>query len=343
LKHKFFLLAQFNIFIVDRPVWIDTAFTMETVNNMRIGGFWNFDWSTYDVHPPIYYTAVYMWMSVNPGLAEHYWAEELSVVFGVLFFVFVYFGMRKLFGLYGELATVSMAFLSTYNHYFTEARMYALVMLLSAILFYLVVVKRLEGHRVLAAWLVSALFPLVHYFAAIIPPFYVLLHIVMSKMENHQWSLRNMFDNLPILMMIGGWLVGICFALVTYIPQSARIAKMWLPASDVTSWPSAMIFSMLYTEGMDATLWGTAAYFSVLILFGLGAYYIYRQVSKRVPGSEIMGMMLGTAVFPLVFLAVNKWVNLYHHRYFLGILWMFAAVMFTVLWKVVLEEEVPSE
>jgi len=333
----FLIFTQVNIFIIDRPVWNDTAFTLETIQRMHERG-WNFDWKHYDVHPFGYYSVLYVWEYMNPGMTEYHWAEELSVLFGLVFFTLIFLGMRKLFPRYGELAVATMAFFSTYNHYFTEARMYGLVMMLSAILFYLVVVKRLRSRSVVFwAMFVSILFPLVHYLAAIIPPFYVLFHMVLSRVENKEWSLKRKDDRFPLIWVFVGWLVGVVCALTIFLPQRARIDAMWLPQSNVTSWPSSVIFSMLYTEGMDMTWWGTLSYFTIIVLMVLGVVYIYFQLSKGKKDAAVMAMMMGSALMPLIFLAADSITHLYHHRYFLGVIWMFAAVMMTIVWKVVIE------
>lgn len=68
----FLVLSQCLIFVVDREPWIDVSFSLQTVDNLRVGGLGSVDFKQYDVHPPTHYYLLYGWSYLNPGFSEYH-------------------------------------------------------------------------------------------------------------------------------------------------------------------------------------------------------------------------------------------------------------------------------
>ena len=123
---------------VDRMAWFDEAFTLETVQLLNSGVDINF--AEFDVHPPAYYVSLASWMSFAPdGLSETQWARFFSIFWGVVFFIFVYLLVRKLqfSSFVAGSVTLLMSLSTTFLHYFTEIRMYGMLLALTSVVIYL--------------------------------------------------------------------------------------------------------------------------------------------------------------------------------------------------------------
>ena len=176
----FLVLSQFVIFIVDREAWFDTSFSLETVNAMREGK--QIDFAAWDVHPPVFYFSLYYWSFLNPGMSEYHWAQELSVLFGLIFFIFAYLSFSKLFGKQGEIAIFLLMACSTYVHYGTEPRSYALILAMSAILLYCVIRNFEKGWMTATSLVIAFTFPLVHYYAAAVALSFFGIYIIIKML-----------------------------------------------------------------------------------------------------------------------------------------------------------------
>jgi hypothetical protein len=264
-------------------------------------------------------------------MTEKHWAMEFSVLFGFVFFVALYFSLKRLFGGVGELATATLAFFSAYLNVFTEIRMYSMVLAIAALLFYAVTVK-FKGVWTLLAFNLSMLITVVHYLAALVPLVMLALYIVMMKEERR--LMRNDLKQRPVLWLSMGWLAGVIFGLMFYLPQRARIDQMWIPASGVSSWPSSMIYSIFYTGGMDESVIGTVAFVFMLATFIAIFYYAFKSEHKR---KALLAAMVAVVVLPLLMLAGNPILRLYHHRYFLSVMWLFAAAAAVIGWTVFID------
>lgn len=179
----FLILTQYVIFGISRLAWFDVSFSLETVQHMRENGFRSVDWSQYDVHAEGYYDVLYFWSYLNPGMSVYHWAQELSVVAGLVFFVFAFSSLGRVFGSDGELAAMSLAFFTTYVHYGTEARAYMIVMMLSAIIFW-GVVNEFRGWSFVVSLVAVVLLPFMNYLAAMAIPFFTVMYIVISRKRN---------------------------------------------------------------------------------------------------------------------------------------------------------------
>jgi hypothetical protein len=323
---SFFLLTQFSIFMVNSDAWFDVAFSLETVHHMREQGFNSIDWAHYDVHAEGYYDVLYFWSYLNPGMNEYQWARELSVMFGLIFITFVFFTLTSLFGEVGSAATFLLSLCSTYIHYAVECRQYIVLLALSAIIVYLIIVNRCrEWFGFSVAAFCIFLLPFFHYLAAIASGFFVWLYILMDISER-----KFKYHRAVILLLVLAASVG--FVAAHYaLPQANRIAGTWFDTPNISSWPSALLFSFFMTDNYPASAWLSILYYGVLFGFVFVAYQLNKNFKFD---DERLGWFMFTSIFVslipffaliLIPLFGKSFSNLYHHRFFLVVTWMFAA------------------
>ena len=322
----FFVLSQVTIFIIDRSPWFDTAFSAETVEYLRSNGLTSINWGHYDVHPATSYILMYFWSFLNPGMGGFHWLQELSVVFMLGFFVFVYLSLRELFGRPGEWATVSLACLTTYAHYGTEVRMYSLLMMVSAVCFY-AAVRRFEGKWLWIAMGAAFMLPMTHYIAVIAVVYAMMVYMIVGQ----KW-----YDG-KLLLVGGSATIGVVISAMLFaIPQYLRIDRLWFFTMDMSSWPSSLLFGFFYPLGSG--ILPVIVYIGFLILLCIFGYLAFNLVMKMIEGKAddqecILLLMGSVAIVTAVGIELSKIVPVYHHRFFLVILWMFAAMVFVVFWK----------
>jgi hypothetical protein len=305
---------------------------LRTVDKLRAEGIGSIDFRQWDVHPPTYYYALYGWSFLNPGgVSRYHWAQEFSVVCLLAFLVFAYLALRKAFGRYGEYATVLLALCTTYLHYGTEVRMYALIFMFSAMLLY-AVVNRLAGWRFWMALVVVFLLPLTHYFASMAVFFFTIMGIVLSRKQGRWRSLKWKYAIFFIMGIIGIVVAALFFAL----PQRSRVQGTWFWAPSPLDWPDSVFYGFFMTEGSSPKLVFSIAYLALMCVIIYMFYKVYKIVGKRnVSEDEVFRVLLGMGViFPMLglvgapLLGGEGFAHLYHHRFFLMVMWMFAVLLF---------------
>ena len=332
---SFLLLSQFIIFEVDREAWFDSSFSLETAYILNTEGFSSIDFRSFDVHPPLYYYVLASWQKINPGMSEYHWAQELSVLIASMFLVLAFIGLTKLFPQYGVYGIIPLVFGTTYLHFATEPRMYIFVFALSALLF-TSIMYRLKGLWMWFATVAVLLLPNFHYLAGMILPVMLLIHLVYNKDDPNK--------KLHFWLLVLAWVAGILVALNWAIPQRMRTAGTWFQPPTISSWMSAAFYSIFMGDVFASEItWFARIYFTLFqvlvwtIIFAF-AFYIWKrrkQVISLSKSSSTLLIMMCTAVLPLLalaFLSIGKQLtgggafwHLYHHRFFLGLTWMFAA------------------
>lgn len=328
----FFALTQYAIFGIDSENWFDTAFSIEAAHQIAEGE--DLDFRSIDVHPPTYYHLLAGWSFLNPGLTEYHWARELSVLIGLIFCVWVFFGLTRLFGTNGSIAALILSTLPTYMHYGTEARSYILVMAMSAYIFW-AITRRLKGPFVAwSAFIVAGLLPVVQYIAAMAIPFYMLLWYALEVKEDARRAKYGLLG----FGLVG--VIGVAVALFWAIPQMLRGQAMWFVPVDIWSFPAALGFAVIsIINANDHTAFSRFVYFAftfVTIGVGLVGMYVlakYKEFSREMRAYILMG---ATSVIPFVVLVgvhtlPMRYVNIYHHRFFLLLTWMFVAVLILMI------------
>jgi len=319
---SFLVISQMVIFGVNREVFFDDAFSLQTVHILRTEGISSIDFRHYDVHAPTYYYLLYLWSYLNPGMSDYHWAQELSVLIMMGFLVFVYLGLKKWFGIAGEAAVMPIALCSTYLHFFTEVRMYALTLLFSAIIFYGIA----KGKYRLAS-VCMILLPLTHYYAAMAIPFYAIFAYVVIK--NTDQKLAEDWVWFVVAGVAGILLAGFVYAL----PQMQRAGSAFFSISSITSWPSSVLFAFFMTDGVLPSIPYTIIYIGILAAIVIFSWKSFEAISGKFELKKLVMVMMGaTILFPLITLMfislTGEYANLYHHRFFLVITWMFAAICF---------------
>ena len=339
----FIVLSQWVIFGIDREAWFDVSFSLQTVHAIDERGLGSIDFTQYDVHPIIYYYMLAGWQKLNPGwMTEYHWAEELSVLCSAGFILIAAITLVVLFGEIGGYAVILLAACTTYLHYGTEPRMYALLLLLSAVMLYAVAVKRMDGRWAVIAGIAALLLPLTHYLAFMAVPFYAGMHVVLAMRRKEK-----AFDR-RIWIFLGLALVGLLLALHFALPQRARSTGTWFEPPTVDEWPSALMYAMFMVDLYTPTGVMAFVYMLVYMAFGLlliGLMWLgFRSLKKEMDEQALMMFLMGcTALFPLAGLVSaplfgltsfgQGFAHLYHHRFFLLLTWMFTALVFMLLFR----------
>lgn len=334
------VLSQVLIFGVAREHWFDTSFSLEIAHLLRENGPGSITWQEMDVHPPTYYYTLYAWSFLNPGLSEYKWGMELSVLFGCVFLLFVFIGLWKLFGVTGGLATIFLSLCTTYLHYATEVRAYMLIMMLSAIIFAAIIQGLEKWKWRWAAYISLFLLPMVHYLALMAAPFFVVLYYVVEKKRGNKPNIHT------LLRLILASALGTMITLSWAIPQRMRTIGTWFPNSGFSDFPSALLYAFfIVPEHGDYSSIGIQVYSVIYILFEvavvIAAIAAVKSMWKKMDEKRAVLVLMGlTALYPFAYLTVlvvsrlflgtGGFLSLYHHRFFLVVLWMFAVAMFIV-------------
>lgn len=335
LLHVF--TALFVTFVINRENWFDTAFSLETAYKLNTDGFNSISWRAFDVHPPLFYVVLAGWMRMNIfSVLEYHWAQLLSIIFGVGFLLFVVVTVEKVFGSSRAVFIGSfLAIASTYLHYSTEVRMYSLVLFLSAMGIYGVIAG---GRWRYLSLLVVLLLPNIHYLATFGSIGIVAAYFLIRYEER---DVKKWVAWLGFLT-----LVGIGYALTYAIPQRMRVDAMWLLSPSAISFPSALFYSM-FTLQYDALTSVVAG--ALFLIFIVSLIFLYWRLFKVLKSKDISRenriwvVFVLSSIFPALFIIGDVFImvflgpfglggiaQLYHPRFFLCVLWMFAIAY--VMW-----------
>ena len=327
------------IYMYAKPIWFDEAFSIETVRAMENGV--DINWKNFDVHPPTYYVALYMWNNIpHGGISEIYWARMLSLLFGVIFLFMVHECTKNFFGKedVAIFVTVFMSICSTYLYFAIEARQYMMVLMVSSLAVFLLSVQIKNGfswwRTVLIGGLCFAL-PLIHYYAGM---FFIAMtgmyFIFMWKKE----SKKKVMGATAIIFLCG--LLGIVLALTIAIPQMLQGSFMWFHNSTFVSLPSSLLFIFVQIEGVLIGNWIAQVLF--FIFCGIMLYLflwklLLKTFNKGMTDTQkywAIFMIMGLAPFAGLVLKTalsGVFPQLFHHRFFLVLGWMFAMACFVAL------------
>ena len=316
----FLVLTQVFIFGIQRERWFDVSFSLQMAHKINAGE--KLDFAHLDVHPPIFYVIAAGWERLNPGISEYIWLQELSVLLGAGFVLFVFLLLSHWFGVPGENAAMALAIMTPYLHFGTEGRMYMLLLMISAMVLWLRSTKQ-------APWLVYGclfLVPFIHYFGVMI--------IVM--IVAYDFLLEKRFD-------IWVWLCGAAGAILSFIlfayPQQHQSAGTWYFVSTITSFPSAMIYTTMLIDdiGNQGRSVSLLLYVGFIAFLLLAMYLIFRAAKVKDQKNKFLIFMMLSIMAPLILLILqtvlpNMW-RLYHHRIFLPVTWLFSAALFVAVFS----------
>jgi uncharacterized membrane protein len=367
----FSILATVNTVGVSREVWFDEAFSMQTAHLINEGK--EINWAEYDVHPPLYYKTLALWLRIPHSgiMSDSDWARQLSTLFVGFFLIFLFWALRRLYGVYVAGGVVLLlAMTSTYLHFGTEIRMYAMLLLMSVLVLRFIVtavtvtdeeVPPAQGpftreqnksimklSVILMASVILFLMPLVHYFATIACFFFATFYVVLGWDKKQK---RQVLTRGAILLFSG--IAGALVAFFKYaLPQMTRSEAMWFQHSSLSSWPSALSYTFYIPQN---SLFGNTSvwFFYVFLLIALVAIakVLFRSAKSIKDRATLLFIL--TSLFPFLGLAATPIIsmvagpgfgNLYHHRLFLVVTWMFAAGLLIMFfeWQQKLKQKIVS-
>lgn len=224
-------------------LWLDEAFTWSYVT--QIYQFWEllFVLPTEDVHPPLYYVVVDLWVALA-GTSEA--ALRLpSVVFGIAAVGLIYLLGARLFDRWTGAAAAALLSVSSFHVYFSqEARMYSLLAALTLASFYFFV--DIAGDRahsrtaVLGYLVASTLLVYTHVYGlfvivaqqAYLFPLLVLSHRdwpFVGRYSKPSVSLREwVATGATLLVLSAPWLL-VLFNRVSHFAQGQCSSLVWIP------------------------------------------------------------------------------------------------------------------
>lgn len=338
-----FVMSFFIIHWVDRDPWFDESFTLEMSNQIQEGkvSFWDF--RHIDVHAPVFYEMMAGWQSVRPGsMQEDHWGRWMMAGFLLGFILLVFLILGKLFE--ERIAFITSATLlscSTYMHYGTEMRSYIVVMFLSALILYLIL-EGLDGWRVLVCCCAIGVLPVMHYFAFMAVPFFLLAYVLWryfsadEGQRTTEWKKKN---TVVFGCLLAAGVVGLLFALLFAVPQKIRSEGNWFQTPSMGDLPGAMFYSLFMPEGASGMMISVV----LLVFIVFSAWVIYRAAIMFLEGTDARGiivvMMVLCAFSPLIgivfarSMSADGFSHLYHNRFFLVLTWMFAAAGLSLMFE----------
>jgi len=141
------------------------------------------------------------------------------------------------------------------------------------------------------------------------------------------------------IFIVVGILAILCAYFFLAAPQKARTSGTWFQPPMVSDWPSAVFYTYFMTEGLPFSFVYIFIYAAVLAIIVFFFWKAFRLLSKgkEMADNELAIIFMGlTSVFPLgglvaaPLLGGDGFAHLYHHRFFIPITWMFAAMTFVL-------------
>jgi len=270
-----------------------------------------------DVHPPLSYVL----LKFNNYLFgwSTYSSRGFVLLFGIIGVVFLYKIIEYIYG--EKLAIymmVSMAFLSSYLQYFTEVRMYSMYFCFSVMSFYFLVRYVNEGGVKWVWFYVFSLipYPWIHWYMCY--PFLMqLIYIFMFKREMFMRHFEKFL--LPLIL----WLPAVLY----FFKQVMRLEGMWLRAATFKSFFSTIHYFFFHSNtDLRGQIENYLGYFIVLFAF-IAIYYYISNIENIHEKKYALYFLLYALLPPVIGLVIQKFWNVYHHRYFVFMGWAFIVLL----------------
>lgn len=261
-----------------------------------------------DVHPPLYYLTLHFWQNVDAG---DFTVRLLSAMLGTAGIAAVYALGRTLFDEYVGLAAAAITCLAPYTVFYgQEARMYSLLLLLSALLLlsYNRMLQTRSRRWLLAYAACAALSMYVQYVSALLL-LGLHLHLLVTKhRDRDSWALMASTDVIVLLVLAP--------QLTILLGQTHLIAgHQWTaPATPgfarLLTAPYALTLSQFTSQRLVPL--GFAA---VLVLFIITHLQLARHlVRDRDPGGQLSLMVCALWTPLLLAFAISQWQSIYRER-----------------------------
>jgi mannosyltransferase len=261
-----------------------------------------------DVHPPLYYLALHYWQDIDAG---DFTVRLLSAMLGTAGIAAMYALGKTLFEENVGLAASALTCLAPYTVFYgQEARMYSLVLLLSALL--LLSYNRMLHTRSRRWWLAyaacSVLSMYVQYVSALLLLALHLHLLVTNRRDRHTWVLMVSTDAIVLLLLAP--------QLTVLISQTHLIAgPQWnAPATPgfarLLSAPYALTLSQFASQWMVPL--GFAA---VLVLFIITHLQMVREMVRKGDAGGHLSLVVCALWTPLLLaFAISQWQSIYRER-----------------------------
>lgn len=282
-------------------IWFDEAFSAYIIRF----DFWQIAvYTAQDVQPPLYYWLLKLW-SLIVGNSE-LGLRSLGVVFGGVAAIFAYLLVRRLFNKYAAtLAVFFMVLSPLFIRYSQEARMYMLVAAIALAATYVLVLATQTKQK--KAWvrygILVALGMWTHYLIALVWLAHIVWHAVDVRKSGQKWKQwRKAF-------FAKEWVRAYGLATLLYLPwipafllQTAivQVAGFWIPPITIETVPNFVSNVFLFRELSDVTSWFSAWLFSMVLIGCVSIWQVYKHTSER----RFLGLLLSLAIVPVALLVL---------------------------------------
>lgn len=256
-----------------------------------------------DAHPPLFPFIMHGLTLVSTNIT---FLRSISAIFGFFSIIALWHYCKTWHDeKVALLATTLFAISSTYLHYFSEIRQYALLILLGILATHQL---RLIIQKEKSPWLYSLIIitmAYLHYFTAI----FLIMHFVIMLIHKTKWNtIRTTY--MPVFFA--------CIPLVYYfLLQKARIVTMYLKPPTAITWLSSISFSLNYPDNLLGLITAPLLIPLTLLILALIIYYAVKKDDKWT-WSEVI---LATTPQMLIIL-IACFYNIYSPRYNLNLLWL---------------------
>jgi uncharacterized membrane protein len=282
-----------------------------------------------DVHPLLYYTLLSGWVTVSQAAG---WVRLLSVIFGVVTLIFAYLLSQALFEdeRFALITTGIIAFAPFYIHYSTEARMYALLGMLTVIATWCYV----RGVRTLQPgyWIGLAVCAGLAMYTQQLAAFYLLgLGIAALRSGQRAIMLRMILAGFGAMVIYFPWLI--------QLPaQLGKVGAYWIERPGVGSLLLTLRSFVFVEMDVDSPIVSImtliiGVLIVIFLVYGL-LPVIRRRAGKRNTDRDALGLLLWLTFFPILSMwAVSQWRPVYLNRALLPSFLMFMIAVGWLLYR----------
>lgn len=270
-----------------------------------------------DVHPPLSYVFLKGWTAMFGWTP--YSARAMTLLFGLVGIVFLY---KIIENIYDEKTAVYLtgilAFCSSYMQYFTEIRMYSMYFAFSVMSFYFLVRYFETGFKFWQTYYILSLipYPFIHWYMCY--PF--LMQVIYIFLFNRRYFI-GAWDK--FLIVVAAWIPAILY----FLKQVTRLEGMWLKQATLKSFFSTVHYFFFHSNtDLRGNIENWIGY--GLVLFSFIAIYLYVSGLDEIKERRYaFFFMLYALLPPIIGLVIQRFWNVYHHRYFVFMGWAFILLL----------------
>lgn len=297
------LLRFYNL--ADQSLWYDEGFSIALAKSSWAKAI---AWTAQDVHPPLYYLLLHLWLRLCGDHA--FVVRAFSALFGIALLPLMYLMGKRLLGQAAGITTALLAAFSPLGLYYSrETRMYTLATFLALLTSYLLLritdAQCTPKKRILlwSIYLLTALAAAyVHYFALPILIAHAIYFVLWWLASGR--PLGHLREAIAVLLL---WIVG-------YAPWTAILINRYL--YDTGYWAATMPFLLalhrVFTSlSVGETVWEPTAWYItigyvVLLLVGLSGFFRTQRDSRKIHPLSFLWINLLVPAILIAFLYSRK-------------------------------------